>query len=232
MCHHIMKWITYLPLLALAGLLGCTPYFLSSRFEDVTAGHRVIAVLPFEMHFTGVIPERLTEQDVRDVEEAESKAFQISFYHELLRSTRAGRRAIRVDIQDYHQTLSILEREGIGIRDSWDLPPDRLAGLLKVDAVVRARIDKARLMSDLASYGIEVGVHILNRLTRYGLWPWLPPFSNQSKEITGNYSLFDMQEGITLWSIGFDEGADWRKPANEIIDQINRKAAKKFPYRQ
>lgn len=221
----------------LAGLLmtliigSCTPYYLASRFESVTADHQRIAVLPFEMRFTGLKPEKLTDEDVLELEEAESRAFQISFYHEILRSTKSGRKAIRVDIQDYQKTLDLLDGHNISIRDSWEMDPGELAKILDVDAVVRARIEKARYMSDLASYGIEVGVEIVHYLTNFAFWPWVPGFSNQSKAIIADYTLYNEKDDITLWSVAFDEGADWRRPAREIIDEISRKAARRFPYR-
>lgn len=221
----------YLGIIIIIYLGGCTPHYISSRFGEITADHHIIAVIPFEMRFTGRMPDKLTEEDILDLEEAESQAFQISFYNEILRSTRNGRKSIRVDLQDYNKTLDLLDGHNIGIRDSWEMAPEELAKILNVDAVVRARIEKARFMSDLASYGIEVGMEIIHAITNYALWPWLSPFSNQSKAIVADFTLYDEKEGITLWSIAFDEGADWRRPAHEIIDEISRKAARKFPYR-
>ncbi len=216
---------------ALLGFAACTPYYISSTFESQSAQHQTIAVLPFEMQFTGVQPERLTESDILELETAESRAFQISFHNELLRSTRSGRKALRVSIQDYHKTLRLLRHHDIDIRESWYMAPEELAALLEVDAVVRARIQKARYMSDLASYGIEVGMHVIRVLTQYWAGPWFPPISNRSKAVLADYSLYDGEEGTVLWSICFDRGADWRQPANEIIDEISRTAVRKFPYR-
>ncbi len=211
---------------------SCTPYFQSANFDTLTADHTRIAVLPFDMIFTGRMPDQLEEEDILRIEEAESQAFQISFYNELLRSTKRGRRNLRVDIQHHRSTLKILEDKGISIRESWSMSPDELADILEVDAVVRANIEKARFMSDLASYGIELGVDIINVLTNYQLWPLFPPFSTQNKAVVADFTLFEQKEGTVLWSISFDKGADWREPANQIIDQISRKAAKKFPYRE
>ncbi len=213
-------------------LVSCTPYYISSQFEAATADHEIIAVLPFEMWFTGVMPEKLTEEDILQIEEAESRAFQISFYNEVLRSTKRGNNPIRVDLQDYDKTNRLLADKGIGIRESWTMSPEELSELLGVDGVVQARIEKTRFMSDLASYGIELGRDIIVVLTNYSVLPWLPPISSQSKAITADYTLFDQEEGTTLWSIAFDRGADWRQPANQIIDEISRRAAKKFPYRK
>jgi hypothetical protein len=189
-----------------------------------------VAILPFEMIFTGVKPEKLTDADLQKIAESESKAFMISFYDEVLRSTRSGRKPIRVDLQHYDKTISILQAHNIDIRSSWNEDPGKLAEMLGVDAVVKARIEKRRLMSDLASYGIDLGVHILGILSDYAVWFWLPSDLARAKEIKTSFSLLE-ENGTTLWSISFDEDADWSQPANAIIDEINRKSAKHFPYR-
>lgn len=220
-----------LGILFLALTSSCTPYFQSANFDTLTADHTRIAVLPFDILFTGRMPDQLTEEDILQIEEAESQAFQISFYNELLRSTRGGKRNLRVEVQHHRTTLKILEDKGISIRESWSRSPKELADILEVDAVVRASIEKARFMSDLASYGIELGREIINVLTNYELWPLLVPFNTQNKAVATDFSLFEKEEGTVLWSIAFDKGADWREPANQIIDQVTRRAAKKFPYR-
>jgi uncharacterized protein with GYD domain len=213
-------------------ICSCTPYFQAANFDTLTADHTRIAVLPFDMIFTGQMPEELTEADLLRIEEAESQAFQISFYNQLLRSTRRGKKNLRVEVQHYQATNKSLKEHGISVRESWSLSPEELADILEVDAVVRANIEKARFMSDLASFGIELGVDLINVLTNYQLWPWLPPVSTQNKAVVADFSLFEENEGTVLWSISFDKGADWREPANQIINQITRRAAKKFPYRR
>jgi hypothetical protein len=209
---------------------GCKSYYIVSNFDELTAGHQTFAVLPFEMVFTGKKPEKLTDGDVDKIGEAESKAFMVSFYNEVLRSTKRGRKPIRISIQHYDKTLSILESNHIDIRASWKEDPGKLASLLGVDAVVKGHIEKRRLMSDLASYGIDLGIQIISILSNSDLWPWLPGGATTSKEIKTNYSLVDTK-GTTLWSISYQSDADWRQRANDIIDYINSRAVKYFPYR-
>ncbi len=86
-------------------------------------------------------------------------------------------------------------------------------------------------MPDVESFGIDVGIHIINILTDNALWPWIPFDLTKSKEVKTNYSLVDGKDGTTLWSIAYDIDADWRNPANEIIDDVNRRSSRKFPYR-
>lgn len=211
-------------------ILSCKPQYYATNFETKTATHKIIAVLPIEMHFIGQIPEKWTLDDIRQIEEAESQAFQISFYNEILRSTKSGRKPIRVDIQHYNKTWQLLEDHEIGIRESWRMSREKLALVLGVDAVVSARIEKTRFMSDLESYGIEVATEIVNIITDHKMFPFIP-ITAQNKEIVADYAVVDKNDGITLWSISFKVGADWRQPANQIIDNISRRAARNFPYR-
>lgn len=220
--------------LGLVALLGSScrhPYFVADNFKTVTANHKTIAVIPVEMHFTGKPPEKLTKEQVAEIEVAESQAFQVSLYNEILRSTKNGKNPIRVNLQHYSSTVQLLKDKNIGIRDAWQKTPEELCKILGVDAVVKARIEKEKLMSDLQSYGIQVATSIVMAVTDYWLVPWYG-VSSKSKEVSADYSLLNGQDGATLWSISFREGADWRQPSNEIIDRISRRAARSFPYRK
>lgn len=212
-------------------LFSCTPYFISHDFEIQTADHKVIAILPFEMNYTGRIPKEISKEDLNKIEELESKAFMISYYNEILRSTKSGKKPIRVNIQNYYNTLQLLEGNGISLINSWNIKAEELAEVLQVDAVLRGYVEKNQLLTELESLGIEFGARILNIMTNHTLWPWIPYNISISKIVKTNYSIVDGKNGSTLWSIAYEVEADWRKPANEIIDEVNRKSTRKFPYR-
>jgi len=212
-------------------LFCCTPFFISHDFDFQTAQHKDVAILPFEMHYTGIIPDELVDIAFNQIEEAESKAFMTSYYNEVLRSTRSGKKPIRVNVQHFNKTLQLLDENDIPITDSWTMKAEDLAEILQVDAVLIGHIEKNQLITDLESLGIDIGIHILNILTDNSLWSWIPSDLTKSKEVLTNYTLLDGKNGNTLWSIAYDIEADWRQPANEIIDNVNRRSSKKFPYR-
>jgi len=56
-------------------------------FIEKTIGHRIIAILPFEMVFTGKQPKKLSPQQIDKIEEVESITFQNSLYHSLSHQT-------------------------------------------------------------------------------------------------------------------------------------------------
>ncbi len=207
------------------------PYFIADNFKSATASHKTIAIMPVEMHFTGKPPEKLTKEQIAEIEAAESQAFQASMYNEILRSTNNGKNPIKVNLLHYSATVQKLKDANISIRDSWQKTPEELSKILGVDAVVKTRIEKERLMSDLQSYGIQIAKDIVFAVTD----TWLLPIygvSSKAREVNADYSLLSGQDGATLWSISFREGADWSRPSNDIIDKISRRAAKSFPYRK
>jgi len=222
-------------ILLLFGLLwysSCSPHYIAANFDDRTIDHETVAILPVEVVFTGKVPEDISEEDILAIEEAEAKAFQISFYNEILRSTKSGRKPIYVDIQHYQQTLGRLEEQCTSLSDAWSKEPAELAAILDVDAVVKARIEKMRYMSDLESYGIDLGIQLAQLFSGATFWPWLPPGMTRAKTIRADYSLLDGEENKILWSVAFDIDADWSRPSNEIIDEVSRRAGRKFPYRR
>jgi len=132
---------------------------------------------------------------------------------------------------DDYKTLQTLDENNISITDSWTMKAEDLAEILDVDAVLRGHIEKNQLITDLESFGIDIGIHILNILTDNSLWSWIPSNLTKSKEVLTNYTLIEGKNGNTLWSIAYDIEADWRSPANELIDDVNRRSSRKFPYR-
>jgi len=223
-----MKTLICIPVFLFLLFTSCKQYYTVSDFEEKTVDHQTIAVLPFEMVYRGIPPKELTEEDIQRIEILESKAFQSSFFNGVLASTRKRRNQLRVDFQHYSKTIKLLKENEIGIRDSWGEDPAELAKLLGVDAVVKAQIEKRRYMSDLASYGIEAGAQIIEAITNNRLLPFI---NNRSTTVKTNFILVNRDDGNVLWSIAYDFDADWRSTAEDVIEMINTKSAKRFPYR-
>jgi len=222
----------YIVIISTLILTSCRTYFIAHDFNQRTANHRTIAIAPLEMIFTGVKPNNLSDADVRKLEEGESRAFMISLYNEILRSTRGGKKPIRVSIQSVNNTLSALEGNGISIRDSWKLSSTQLAQILGVDAVVQGSITKKRYMSDLASFGIDLGTQILDVFTGGMVGSNVPDQATRTNDIRASYSLSSAGDGTTLFSQAFEYEADWNNTTEEIITYINRRFARNFPYRK
>ena len=66
--------LTYIAVIsALLFLSTCKTAYVVSDFESRTALHKTVAILPFEMIFSGIKPEQLTDSEVEKIKEARRK---------------------------------------------------------------------------------------------------------------------------------------------------------------
>jgi hypothetical protein len=219
---------TLVALVMLITFSSCHRYYTSSSFDAKTSKHKTIAVLPPQVIVTGNLPKNVSPSFIEELEEKESKLFQEALYNNILKRGNSGKYAINVMVQPYSNTLAALEKNGIGIRESWTMDDKELAQALGVDAVVRTSIQKERFMSDLASAGIEVGRRVVDAvLKQVGT---VPPTTNRTNNIRATCTL--ISQGEALWNDSYTRASDWNSPANEIIENITNNFAKHFPYKK
>jgi hypothetical protein len=151
---------------------SCHRYYTSSSFEQKTAKHKLIAVLPPQMVLTGNKPKNVTEEEIAKIEETESKLFQRSLYNNILSRANTNKYEMSVALQPYDNTIALLEAKGINLRDAWRKDDKELATILGVDAIVRMSVQKERYMSDLASFGIDMGARVLNTVLKQSEPHW------------------------------------------------------------
>ena len=230
-----MKRSLLISTLSVLFIVACSGphYFLAPDFNSKTAGHKNVAIIPFEMIFTGKKPEKLTADDIKKIEEGESQAFQMSLYNNLLRYSRTKNGTIMITFQPYEKTNQILKDAGLSVRDVWSTDPQKLASILGVDAVVKSRVQKNRYMSDLAAYGIDLGYSVIQAIgLEFGgalLYALVgPPKTN---DIDSQCTLFNGADGSVLWKDMYKASASWNAPANEVIENLNSNFARHFPYR-
>ena len=219
--------------IAAALLAACTAvHYESPRLAGRAPDRETIAVLPFEMVFAGRLPADLGPEQIRAIETGESLAFQSALYDQLLDKSSARRsHPILVRIQPVETTNRLLDDAGIALRETWEMPAERLAETLGVDAVLKTRVEKTRYMSELASWGTEVGLHVLHEAGE-GRIDWLiPPGLTRTDDIFADSTLVSCEDGDLLWKVAVHRATDWRRPANDVVAGITRKLAKKFPYR-
>jgi hypothetical protein len=212
---------------------GCsTVNYQSPQFADRAQHHQIIAVLPFEMVLTGDPPRNLTVQQIALIEEAESVAFQEAYYYRLLHQASVHRKhPIRIDIQPVETTNRLLEAAGIGVRESWGMSAKALARVLRVDALISTSVQKTRYLSDGESFGVDLGLQIVNEITEGRLAPVLPWGMVTTHDIWANCELIDSIDGAVIWQTDLAQATDWQNPANQVIAGFTEELAKKFPYR-
>ncbi len=208
-------------------LISCSHKYYTSFFDQQTLNHKIVAVLPAEMVFTGKQPDDLTAEDIARIEEAESKNFQYSLYNSILRYANSKKYFTRINLQDIVITQKILEEHGISRKDVSKKDDKELTALLGVDAVVRMRIQKQRYMSDAASYGIGVGRQIIYNT---GLKIPLPYIPNKTNDIYASCDI--VCNNLTLWNDNYKRSSDWNSPSNLVIENITDNFGRHFLYKQ
>jgi hypothetical protein len=211
-------------------LASCShKYYTSSYFDQQTSHHKIVAVLPAEMIFTGKQPEGLRFEDIEKIEENESVNFQQALYNAILRHANTRKYFTRVNLQDISTTERILKDHNLSVINTWKMDDKELAEMLKVDAIVRLRIQKQRYMSDMASYGISVGKQIVYN-TGIGSKIPLPSVPNKTNDIYASCNIISNNQ--TLWNDSYKAASDWNSPANQIIENITDNFGRHFPYKE
>ncbi len=217
--------------LFLALLLGsCSrEAYKTAGYEELAPAHQLIAVAPVQTITTGRIPPEVTEEMIEQIEDAESQAFQISLFNEIAR--RSGSRAgeIQINLQHYSETNKRLREAGFSPRESLGLSPTELAEILGVDAVVSATVRKTHYLTDFEAFGLEMASTFLFIFTDWPFW-FLP--DSKTADVDASCSILDGKTGVPIWSTHRRWELDWNRRHNEIIDNISRKMARRFPYRE
>jgi len=201
-------------------------HYVTSYFDQQTANHKLIAVLPAEMIFTGIQPKELSTGDIAKIEENESRIFQSYLINSILRYANTNRYYMSVGVQDISTTEKLLEDNGVSIRDSWKEDDKKLAEILGVDAVVRMRIQKKRYMSDLASMGISYGQQVLYQIGNVG--KYVPYVTNKTNDIYASCNVVSNNQ--TLWNDDYRGASNYNVSSERVIDDITDNFGRHFPY--
>lgn len=215
---------------ALGFMASCSPKrYITQDYHKYARSHKKIAVLPYENYYTGRIPKDLTEEDIIELQEDESKLFQRSLYFQLLEESRDIKKGdIYVSIQNVDDTNSILADAGLSIEDSWKERPSKLAQILGVDAVVKIDMHKNFWLSNGESAAVNIATTIAGAI--------IPGIDNtrlgRTSEIYINANLIDADAGVSLWAWNRKIDTDWQCETDEAISRVNHQISKRFPYRR
>ncbi len=204
---------------------SCSRHTTSSVVYQKTARHRIVAVLPAEMIYTGTTPKNIKQEDLDKMEEEESKIFQQYLHDNILQNGNTKKYALTVSVQNYSNTLHTLSENNISWRDSWYKPDEELCKLLKVDAIIRMKIQKKRYMSDAASMGVDYGRQIVGAVLKKNLY-----VPGKTNDIMASCSI--ISNGETVWNDNFRRATDWDTPTDYVVNSITENFAYHIPYRQ
>lgn len=211
-------------------LAGCSrEYYKTSGYYDFADQHKVIAFLPVQTITTGRIPRGVTDEMLDEIEENESRAFQMELHNQVSRRTHKYENPIRIKIQHVSETNAALEKAGIGIRESWGMAPTELARILGVDAVVYTSVTKAQYLTDLESFGLSLAFTFASVVSDgfFGLFPGI-----KTSDVFVSCSILDGQTGVSIWATERECPTDWNRSHSEVVRQITGSLARRFPYRE
>jgi len=211
-------------------LFSCSnKYYTASNFEEKTENHKVVAILPAEVTFTGKQPKTLSPDAIAKAEERESIDFQYALMNSILNHANTKKYITTVNFQDINTTLKILEKNSISVRDSWNKDDNELAKLLGVNSVIRMNIRKQRYMSDEASYGVGVARQVIYK-TGIGSKVPVPSSVGKTYDIYASCNL--LSDNQTLWNDNYKRSTDYDTPANVIVEWITDDFGENFPYKE
>jgi hypothetical protein len=211
-------------------LFSCSnKYYKASNFEEKTEDHKVVAILPAEVTFSGKQPKNLTPEAIAHAEERESIDFQYALMNSILNHANTNRYITTVNFQDLNTTQKILEQNNISVRDSWKKDDNELTKILGVDAVIRMNVRKQRYMSDEASYGVGVAKQVIFK-TGIGSKVPVPNSVGKTYDIYASCNLLSNNQ--TLWNDNYKRSTDYDTPANVIVEWITNDFGENFPYKQ
>ncbi len=219
------KFIPLIPALFVLINGSCSRNHAPSAVYQKTARHRVVAVLPAEMIYTGTKPKNAKEEDLAKTEEEESKIFQQYLHDNIIQNGNTGRYFLTVSVQNYTNTLQLLSENNISLHDSWYKSDEELCKLLKVDAVIKMKIQKKRYMSDAASMGVDYGRQVLGAVLKRNVYA-----PSKTNDIIASCSI--VSNGETVWNDNYRRATDWDTPADYVVNNITENFANHIPYRQ
>ena len=211
-------------------LFSCSnKYYTASNFEEKTENHKVVAILPAEVTFTGKQPKTLSPDAIAKAEERESIDFQYALMNSILNHANTKKYITTVNFQDINTTLKILEKNSISVRDSWNKDDNELAKLLGVNSVIRMNIRKQRYMSDEASYGVGMARQVIYK-TGLGSKVPVPSSVGKTYDIYATCNL--LSDNQTLWNDNYKRSTDYDTAPNVIVEWITDDFGENFPYKE
>ena len=211
-------------------LFSCSnKYYKANNFEEKTEDHKVVAILPAEVTFSGKQPKNSTPEAIAKAEERESIDFQYALMNSILNHANTKKYITTVNFQDVNTTLKNLEANNISVRGSWKKDDEELAKLLGVDAVIRMSIRKQRYMSDEASYGVSVAKQVIYK-TGVGSKVPVPGSVGKTYDIYASCNL--LSDNQTLWNDNYKRSTDYDVQPNVVIEWITDSFGENFPYKQ
>lgn len=167
-----MKPLITLILPAVLVIASCNPNVYKDKafFSRANLSGQTLAVLPAEVTYSGNLPKSWNAARIAKMENEESSRLQQEVYDDFLyhASDRVIRKKWDIKLMDIKVVNDRLEKSGISLKDSWNLPSEEIARIVGADLVVRAKVENVRYMSQAAATGINIGASVIEGMLNKG----------------------------------------------------------------
>lgn len=211
-------------------LLSCgtnRAIYQSSDFDQITARHKTVAILPVQLIQTGHRAKDFSEADVKKANEKWGYVFQESLQSYILKQTAKNKKGQPVSFQATQKTNALLKESSVSVDNLYGRQPEEIARLLGVDAVIMSTMNHNRNFSDGVAYVLAAARTIANVVSRT---PVITP-GVDAANVNINCSLYDARDSKLLWKTFRDGGTDLPANVNELIEHYSNWIAKELPYK-
>ncbi len=184
--------------------------FESNRFDELSEGHEVLAIVPFITQLE--LEQNISKEELKQLAQKEGYAVQDAL--ETYFSRRKKRKKFNVDFQNVEETNALLTKNGITYENIDIRTVKELSNILGVDGIISGSLD----LNVLLSKGVSTDFNLLDYFrgkTNYGRI---------------GIKISDGSTGKLLWKYEKIITKKTGKNTNELIDKMMKAASRKFPY--
>lgn len=182
----------------------------SSRFDELSIDHEVLAILPFLANLD--LKDNVQEEDLKTLEEKEGYAVQDAL--ETYFSKRRKKKKFPVEFQNIKNTKAILSQNGIDYKNIDVYTIKELSTILGVDGIISGTLD----LNVLLSKGVP---------TEFSFADY---FSGDANYGRIGVKISDGDSGKLLWKYEKEINKKTGKNTTDLIDRMMKLAIRKFPY--
>lgn len=182
----------------------------SARFDDLSAEHEVLAILPFLTRLD--LKNNISENELKSLEEKEGIAVQDAL--ETYFSKRKKKKKFSVDFQNVKNTNAILAQNNITYDNIDVYTVKQLSEILDVDGIISGNLD----LNILLSKGVSTDFKLMDY------------FSGDANYGRIGIKISDAISGKLLWKYEKEINKKSGKNTEDLIDRMMKLATRKFPY--
>ncbi|WP_425236562.1 hypothetical protein [Ulvibacterium sp.] len=197
-------------LLASTFLYAQKNIYESDKFDALSDGHQVLAIVPFITKLD--LKEEISRDELKKLEEKEGYAVQNAL--ETYFSQRKKKKKFSVEFQNIKNTNALLSQNNVSYANIDVYTTKQLSELLGVDGIISGSLD----LNILLSKGIPEGFSLIDY------------FLGDADYGRIGVKISDGRTGKLLWKYEKKINKKSGKNTNDLIDRMMKLAARKFPY--